>query len=1239
MLPRLSKRRLLRKLIRSSRGPRGRRDQPCIATDPRSWTRSFQPRVRRLEPRFVLNATAELNALGQLLVLGTSSSETIQMEVDGAGDLLLRDEVGTIIPINNHPDGVGFETNPLDPSAVTSGQVVFAAGGSRDFLDLQLPSGLNVTVIDGDGDDLTKLRFVDGQTPGTVTVESDSILIEPNSTQANTNGTNLILGGSVTFGQPGQSNELSLGDGRLYVIGRLILSGDTTVSGQGASVDLSDATLTTIAGQTDLTIDLQNQPGADFTLGGTDGSAGGLIQHIDVRSASTVSFVGEPTVVEGSVTIQNANRISIDVDIDTTAGSQDGSVTLTSTEATTITSAATVFVGDATITMDGGGGAIDIGDGTLQSDNPDTAITIRNASDLVLGDVIANSGQLTLGIGQNIFGDISQATGTVVLIDRLAVSTTGSLDLSNQGNRIRSIDQIVIDGDLAINNSADDLSVVDIDSRGRNVAISSPDAVRIGSIDAPLADVRISSASINDAADDLDVDIVGARVFLDAQTGIGNIAPLELMSVAELTAMSQSGAIVLDHLGDQPIELRSVTARDGAVMIGSVGSIEALEVVSQNSSGRVDGSRDIHLITSGAQSDIIVTSIIANHGSDIFLTAGDDIIDSDLGDSHVIVANSLRLLANNETADSDIGINLSTAIDDIEASVVGVNRGDLFINETDSILLTSPDAINKPIVHTSNGQVVIAADGDITIVDLSVDDDGPDWKLDPEIVAGGDQGRIDLDAAGRIEFGNDVQIHANKVTTEFPVPVSITNPVESGLQRSDRAVFLKSDSIEFGERIEINTGADQGVARFFAPVPIVVIDRTDPDIPKPAVPEDPSARPAFFDPFTVNTNILEQAIVNDATGILSIDIGRDGERGLTVDIDWGADSNVRLAVGQFQQINGLSADTEVDIEFTPGVGSNAPIVSPDPNGFLKVEHFYTQDAIVDSRENGRLEATDPLEVRFAVRHHDSILIQANEVSQAPDLDVIPIPGNVVSTTDNPTTPANSPNGLENGQASFIIPSLSIPVAFFPVRDVIPELETPQFLVSSESVPPLAHSSLETVETTVATTVLREEYFQIRVLSADPSGEDLVKPQRLPDDILNGDKIQQLFQRLPDGSYEIDYVLGDGNERSILRVDVRGGQAALPDEPLDSEGILELDTAPEDADQQPDSDQPAEDNAAMDGFGFESSAAATGVTLVATIKRRNRKRNRRFSASSRFVARRNQLTEAAEQQAKFGNSGV
>ena len=1178
--------------------------------------RPYVPQVRRLEPRFVLNATAELNLIGQLLVTGTASPESVLLNVDSNGDLQVLDGLGATIPIANHPDGAGFETNPLDPAAINAGEIRFDLQGGNDVLGIQLPAAIDINVIDGGGEDLTVLAFSDDRTLGDITVNSEQIQLGIPADTVAARDAMLDLTGNVTFGRFGQPSELDLGSGSLSISGQFTIVGDTTIRGDGANIDFSTATVTSFNNPNDLTFDLGPASNNRLQFGGTSNGIGALIKDLEFRSIGSVSLTGTPTILAGNFTIVDATNVEIESDIDTTGGNADGDIFIASSQTITTASMATLNAGGGSITIDGGQGSIDLSSSILQSDSPDDAVTIRNASTVNLGNIDAQNGRLTLGIDQDVSGDINQAAGTTLRIDRLAASTQGSLDLSNPGNTIQTVQQIDIEGDLAINNSADDLTVIDIDSRGRNVELKTPNRLLISSIDAGSAQVTIDAFTIDDAEDDSAVDIVGNIVSLTASAGIGQLRPLELLDVNVLTATSTTGDIVLEHQGDQPIDLRRVTTREGVIAINSSGTIRATDVSTINSG-------NIQLITSGQASDIEVSSIVAGGDSDVRLESGDDINLVARGTS-LVQADDLQLLARNQTGDVDAAVELNTSVNQFQASVLGGNRGDLLLREIDSIELASSDAMGDEIVETENGQIVITAGEDIVITDHSLNDEDVNLGGDPEIVARGNvaqgnHGRVDLRAGSAIELGDDVQIHAERITNATEPPRSETDPPEIDLLPEDRAVYFQSNTISFGDQIEINTGPTQGVARFFAPVPVVEIDRSDPDHPKPAEPTDPDIVPAYFDPLTVDTNILEQAIVNDATGFLTIDIGRPGERGLTVDIDWGAASDESLAIGRFQRLNGISADSAIEFRFEVGIGTSEPTEQSDENGLLRVEHFYTQEEIVNSRENGRTAATDPLEVRFSVRHHESIFIQADRVSQQPVMEEFSVPGSVVSSTDNPLTPPEDPNGLENGQASFVIPPLSIPVAFFPVRDVIPVLETPQFVVNTETVIPLSEGTVETVEATVTSSVGREEYFQIRVLSPDPEGEDLVQPRRLPDDILAGNKIRQLFERLPDGQYQIDYVIGDGNERAILRVEIREGEATVTDEPLDAEGELKL-RAIEGGQSEEKTEQNPNNNDSAGGFVPPETTAAAGLVFATSWKRKQRRRRHRLSSAARFAAR-------------------
>jgi hypothetical protein len=738
--------------------------------------------------------------------------------------------------------------------------------------------------------------------------------------------------------------------------------------------------------------------------------------------------------------------------------------------------------------------------------------------------------------------------------------------------------------------------------------------------------IRITSqsAALVDGGDaDPDINANQGLVTIRTLSGIGDGDALETVVARVDSNVTGIGETNLRE--DDSVVLDSVITSDGAITVEAGGTITATSVLSRGTN-----DRDIRLEAIGSTSDVKVGSIIALGDSDVHLIADDDVLKEITG-AVSVEADDLRLDANNENDDQDEAIDLETNVNDLEASVTGSARGDIQIREVDSINLASSDRQDDEIVAAANGQIVVSAGDQITIVDHSVGDDGSDLKSDPELIARGSSGRIDLDAVREIQLQDDVQLHSEKITREIQDPETRPMPEDLGLSRQDRSVYLESDSIVLGERIEIFTGENQATARIFSPRPL------ESDMP------DDEVIPAFYDPDSIRTNILEQALINDATGILTLDLGREGERGLTIDIDWGAPTR------RFQQINGLPADQAVFVRVDAGGEPTTPVQSSEGPPLLTVEHFYTEKAdILDSRLNGRGSSTDDLEVRFSVRHHESILVLGREVQQGPEFEPFDIPGvpdvpkGEVSSTDNIATSREEIDGLESGRTRFIIPPLSIPVAFFPVREVIPEIETQEIVVRSETTLALTQTTFETVESTSSSIVGREEYFRIRVLSPDPDGEDLAI-ERLPDDILEGDKIKKLFEKLPDGRYEIEYVLGDANVRSILPVDVRGGQATTAGEELD-EGVLKLRRLGEDdAEAEEDSENGLPEEPTPEQTGRElplrdsvsapvtrvvpevhrSSlpAASAGLLLTSVMRRRRRRLGRkRLSVASRFAAR-------------------
>ncbi|MGB7346848.1 MAG: hypothetical protein WBD20_21680 [Pirellulaceae bacterium] len=748
-----------------------------------------------------------------------------------------------------------------------------------------------------------------------------------------------------------------------------------------------------------------------------------------------------------------------------------------------------VFSGSGSISIINLDGSIDvIGNGSSDAaistgqDGTIELVATGKASDVIVREEIRTlRGDITITSDRNaVFsatGDITSAAGSLTLV---------------ADNR---------DGNFAGSIAMTDGAIFDLGT-GRITLIADGEIGLASLVSGNTTDsavvVQSESGRINDRGDSaLDIQAASGTTWLSSRLGIGDGNAIETNLGVLESEVTSIGAFQIAEV--DAIQLRSVDTFDGLIDVTAGGTILATDVLSQNQSELNDGgqvagpgSRDIRLVATGSTSDVMVDQVRAQNSADVVLIADDDILDFDAGDERRVQSDDLFVTANNQNDDGSDAIRLTTAVNDFSGVVTGQFRGDLELQELDSIQLASADAnTDTEKVETSNGEIRVFAGESIRVVDLGGIDQTEELLDDVELIAGGDNGRIHLQATDAISLGDAVQIDASQSTID--------------------AVLIQSSEVTLGDQFQIRTGQGVGVARVFAPRPDARLIDT-----------------AFYESTSVSTNILEQAAVNDAEGRLTVDIGNVGERGLTINIDWGAETN------RFQQIDGLSGDAP-------------PLV---------VSHVFLESDILDSRVNDRASETAPLNVKFAVRHHESIRVLGESIAQG-ESDQELVDGRVLSSTDNPIT-AQSEQApiLENGTASFIIPALSIPVAFFPVRDVIPDLSEPEVFVQSEQSVVLSQSTVTAAESSVSTSVARQEYFQIRALSPDPEGDDLAVPEQLPEDILDGSKLRDLLQQLPDGRYAIQYVLGDGNERSILEVDLRGGRPMIPTEDLDG-GPLKL----------------------------------------------------------------------------------
>ncbi|MDG2222302.1 MAG: hypothetical protein P8L85_13045, partial [Rubripirellula sp.] len=844
-----------------------------------------------------------------------------------------------------------------------------------------------------------------------------------------------------------------------------------------------------------------------------------------------------------------------------------------------------------------GNGAVDLlqlggGDLTFDVVSASTSATIENQAGSVTLDGTLSSESLSVTAA----GDLTDGASGDISVDQLATLSAANITLGDSAGNATNFGSLIFNSTGAVALSEDSsMTVAGPSTAGGGLELSSSGDILLESI----------------------VDVTGATARLNAVGGI------------------------FDGEGTDATDLRAARVGLLGALIGD--DLNPFDVVATSELNADTSHADGDIILANYFGDLPIGQFTAGSG-DVTLIAGDDVLKVDA--ESLLVSDDLSILASNDLSDGNYSIDLATNVSDFEATVEGSNRGDIRIVERDTIRLASSDHLADEVVQTANGQIEIIATDGIYVMDYSVGDDGPDRKGDQELMARGANGRIDLEVVaegGFIELDETVQLSAEKKTPNaiFDDPQSETSPSDLGLTREQRSVFIQSDSIRLGTEIEIFTGQDQGTARVFASRPLDLVPPGE-NQPFPDTDVVGDGDSAFFVASSMRTDTLEQATGNDARGTLSLDIGQAGERGLSMDIDWGAPSDSGQAgePERFQRVDGLDADVPTFVDQNGGIVEGN--VSPDAR--LTVEHLYSESDIVNSTANGRQSATDSLEVRFAVRHHASILVLGSDVQQG--IAANEVEGGVVSSTDDPRTDPL----LENGRATFIIPAISIPVAFFPVREVIPEIVTTDFVVRGESNIEFVQPTLESNEVLVAPTVGREEYFQIRVLSPDPDGGDLAV-QRLPDDILDGDKIKNLLSRLPDGRYEIEYVLGDSANRTILKVDVRSGEATIPGESLD-EGVLRLkevqqelplpkDDGPVELPQQ-DEDLPGENEAENSdqeeleevplGDPADQSSTPLSTNLIPLVGGytvssawSRRKRSSRFSKASAYAKRWHQRT--------------
>ena len=820
--------------------------------------------------------------------------------------------------------------------------------------------------------------------------------------------------------------------------------------------------------------------------------------YLSEADGLTVTSVSEVVVDIESLVRVNFNSTTDDVSVDRNAAVLEDLRTTTDGPIKLVSESGV-------LTIEGGSDA----QGLSAAGSGDVLLEARGADgDLIINaDVVSDTGNITLDAGNDLALNASVTTGGLGSVYLVAVNDMTLADSVTS-----------VSGDILVD------VLHDFDQTGRIHSVAGDVGLVTGN---HLVQGATSSV------------VSGGDLLLKAGgewTMFGNATVT--VGGSQLLGIS-GGTITLGRIMmNNDLQNHVVLEADADILDGNVGAANIEEMVSSantivalRAGGEIGSTNGVDALVNEQALDLAIDSLSAESAFGIYLkqmAAGGDLVIGQVAGQSIEIEGVVRSQFNGASESVPVESGLAVALEDLVTNV--------------------------------NGEIELVVEGgNLRFLD-GVDGDGLDLKNDPEVVATGSMGRIDFRAVNGsavIELEDNVQFHADKITAEYAEPVTGTMTIGSGPSLKARAIHLQSDSLVLGTDVELFTGVNQGTARVLAPRPAeYTIDDNGVTIPVSGV---FPAESAFYDPSTVSTSQLTQVDPRNLLGTLSVNIGNSGERGLALEVDWGAPSQ------RYQQLSGLSGDLNISVGVN-GVGqTGTPVVSPG-TGDLSLDHYYTDLDLLFSRVNGRTAVTSPIVVRFAVRHHESIFVQAGLVQQ----DTSPVEsiiGGVVSSTDNPASPPGSERGLESGHHRFNVPStpdFSVPV--LPQREVIPVIEIASLLPAVELSAVTVQLEITSANTTGFVSTARDEYFQLRVLRPDQSAEPY-KVLRLADKIMTGDNLQQLQRSLPDGSYEIEYILGDTFSRVILRFDVRNGEPVIPEDALD-EGELVLEEVSEQKEAQP-----------------------------------------------------------------------
>lgn len=669
-----------------------------------------------------MDSTDMLSTVGGDIHLEADSPHSNLGGADGTGTLTL----GSL-------DSAGGDITLIGADDFTLGGIIDAGSGNVNIALSENSTDMNI----GTG----------GGTENISDAELDKILTTGTLTlgQATTKGTNGAGSGAVVLtAEDVTFDNLTQGSKNISIIGEAISAEELTTTG---NVSLTS----TIGDIDDANGSATNITANNLTISAAAAAGGGDTSAIDLDTAVasvTASTAGTGTIdlsdadgvtytsvvsSNGNVTLAaagnmiattvTANGGSSDVVLTTTSGGNVVVNTITAADDVTITSAGTLtenpdaaadVIGD-TFTFTSAG-AVDL----------DTTVNSVNGSVTGAGDINLNESNGANILNVNVTSGNATVTTASGNLNVTTVTASGTVNLDATAGAITDADgNNDVTASSLVANAA---TGIDLDTTVTNLTATTTGAGNINLDELNGANVlnvnaANGNATVTSATGNLNVTTLGASgvanltattgAIIDTNGAANNVNGTSLVAssatgidldttVGSITATT-TGIGAIDLSDADAVTLTSVTSADGNITVASGGTMTATSVVA-NGAGR-------NVSLTAASGGNIAAGTITALGDTVTLNASGAITDGNAG------ANNISSSVLNATAVS--GIDLDTTVASVTGSVTGT--GSIDLSDFDGITLTS--------LTTNNGDITVAAAGDMTATSVTSGGTGGDITL------------------------------------------------------------------------------------------------------------------------------------------------------------------------------------------------------------------------------------------------------------------------------------------------------------------------------------------------------------------------------------------------------------------------------------------------------------------------------------------------------------------------------